>query len=113
MAFSYSFFVVLILLFPGLTFWAGLRAGEQSDFLAPAPDRPGSTLTLLIVMMGTVLGHALGASFFAALAGWREHTSFWIDVGYDPNPYKALLRGSAALRDIPDLALQSWLVASS
>ena len=111
MAFSYSLFVILILLFPGLFFRAGLRAGEQSDFLTPAPDRPGSTSTLLIVMMGTVLGHILGTGFFAALVSWRKHTSLCIDVGFDPNPYKALLRGSAAAREIPDLALQIWLLA--
>lgn len=111
MAFSYSLFLVLLLLFPGLCFWAGFRLGERSDFLTPSPDRPNSTTTLLMIVLGTMLGHLLGAGAFAVQAGWCRWTGACVAVDFDPNVYRALLRGAAANGRIPDLAIEAWLVA--
>ena len=78
MTFSYSLFLALLLLFLGLCFWAGWRVGERTDFLSPTPDRPNSTVTLFIVVFGTIAGHLLGTGFFAAQAAvnarakWRR-----------------------------------------
>ncbi|MEH3099409.1 hypothetical protein [Sphingomonas adhaesiva] len=96
MAFSYSLFLVLLLIFPGLCFWAGWRAGERTDFLSPSPDRPNSTVTLFIVVFGTIAGHLLGTGFFAAQAAWCRVTGMCLRIGFDPNVYRALLRGAAA-----------------
>ena len=111
MAFSYSLFLVLLLLFPGLCFWAGFRLGERTDFLTPTPDRPNSTTTLLMIVLGTMLGHLIGAGAFAAQAGWCRWTRACVTTDFDPNVYRALLRGAAAQNPIPDLAIEAWLVA--
>lgn len=111
MAFSYSLFLALLLLFPGLCFWAGWRAGERTDFLSPTPDRPNSTVTLFIVVFGTIGGHLLGTGFFAIQAAWCRATAFCYNPGFDPNIYRAFLRGAAGARDAPDLALEMWLLA--
>ncbi len=111
MAFSYPLFLVLLLIFPGLCFWAGWRAGERTDFLSPSPDRPNSTVTLFIVVLGTIAGHLLGTGFFAAQAVWCRATGVCFSIGFDPNVYRALLRGAADARGAPDLALEAWLLA--
>lgn len=111
MAFSYSLFLVLLLLFPGFCAWAGWRAGERTDFLSPSPDRPNSTLTLFIVMLGTIVGHLLGALSFAAQADLCRHFPHCVAVNFDPNIYKALLRGAASARDASDIAIEAWLFA--
>lgn len=111
MAFSYSLFLVLLLIFPGLCFWAGWRTGERSDFLSPSPDRPNSTATLFMVVVGTIGGHLLGTGFFVAQAAFCRLAGICVALSYDPNVYRALLRGVAGARDAPDLALESWLLA--
>lgn len=111
MAFSYSLFLVLLLIFPGLCFWAGWRAGERTDFLSPSPDRPNSTLTLFMVVFGTIVGHLLGTGFFALQAAWCQTTGFCFGVGFDPNIYRALLRGASDARGATDFALEAWLLA--
>lgn len=111
MAFSYSLFLVLLLIFPGLCFWAGWRAGERTDFLSPSPDRPNSTVTLFIVVFGTIAGHLLGTGFFATQAAWCHVTGVCFSIGFDPNVYRALLRGAADARGAPDFALEAWLLA--
>ncbi len=111
MTFSYSLFLALLLLFLGLCFWAGWRVGERTDFLSPTPDRPNSTVTLFIVVFGTIAGHLLGTGFFAAQAAWCRATSVCFDPGFDPNIYRALARGGAGARDASDLALEMWLFA--
>lgn len=109
MAFSYTLFLALLLLFPGLCFWAGFRAGERNDFLTPSPDRPGSTTTLFIVVFGTILGHLFGAGFFAVQSQVCSLTGACHQVGYDPNIYRMLLKGGTAASKASDLAIELWL----
>lgn len=111
MAFSYSLFLVLLLLFPGLCFWAGWRAGERTDFLSPSPDRPNSTVTLFIIVLGTIGGHILGTTIFTVQAAWCRATSLCLDVNFDPNVYRALLRGAGAAQVESDFALEACLTA--
>lgn|GEM_PF-2045168 len=111
MAFSYSLFLVLLLLFPGFCAWAGWRAGERTDFLSPSPDRPNSTLTLFMVMLGTIVGHLLGAALFALQAAACQRMPYCVAVDFDPNIYKALLRGGASARNASDIAIEAWLFA--
>lgn len=85
MAFSYSLFLILLLIFPGLCFWAGWRVGERIDFLSPSRDRPNSTLTLFMVVFGTIAGHLLGTGFFAVQASWCRATGLCVGVEFDPN----------------------------
>lgn len=111
LAFSYSLFLVLLLIFPGLCFWAGWRAGERTDFLSPSPDRPNSTVTLFMIVLGTIGGHMLGTGIFALQAAWCRSTALCFDVGFDPNVYRSLLRGATGAQGASDLALELWLAA--
>ena len=112
MALSYSLFLVLLLLFPGLCAWAGWRAGERTDLLSPSPDRPNSTTTLFIVVFGTIAGHLLGTALFAAQRAWCDTTNLCFAIGFDPSVYRALLRGGASARAAPDFALELWLLVT-
>ena len=68
-------------------------------------------MTLFIVVFGTIAGHLLGTGFFAIQAAWCHATSACFNVGFDPNVYRALLRGAADARGATDLALEAWLLA--
>ncbi|MBV1692230.1 hypothetical protein KRR38_32360 [Novosphingobium sp. G106] len=109
MAFSYSLFLALLLLFPGFCFWAGWRVGQWTDFLSPAPDEPNSTFTLFMIVFGTLFGHLLGTAFFAVQGVWCRITDWCFVTGFDPNIYRALLRGTAGASAVPDLAFEVWL----
>lgn len=109
MAFSYSLFLVLLLLFPGLCFWAGWRFGERTDFLSPSPDVPNSTLTLFIVVIGTLAGHLLGTTYYTLQTLWCRTTGLCFQIPFDPNIYRALVKGAAAASDVPDFAFELWL----
>lgn len=111
MAFSYSLFIVLLLLFPGFCFWAGIRSGERSDLLTPAPDRPNSTATLFLILVGAILGHLLGTTWFVVQRIGCEWTRRCIEVSYDPNVYRALLRGTKSTTAVSDVAFEVWLLA--
>jgi hypothetical protein len=109
LAFSYTLFLVLLLIFPGLCFWAGWRFGERTDFLMPSPDVPNSTLTLFIVVIGTLVGHLLGTSFYEVQSLWCQHTGFCYGITFDPNIYRALVKGVSSAGDAPDSAFELWL----
>ena len=57
---------------PGTLLLGGVRAGERADFLSPSPDRPNSTVTLFIVVFGTIAGHLPGTGAFATQPGSGE-----------------------------------------
>jgi hypothetical protein len=56
-SFSYTLFLALLLLAPGLGGWAGLRIGERSDLISQTPERPGSTASLFVIVFGALVGH--------------------------------------------------------
>lgn len=111
MTFSYTLFLVLLLRAPGLALWAGLRAGERSDLIAQAPEKPGSTVSLILVVFGALLGHILLASLFVVQAGWCAWSTRCIAVGFDPNVYRVILTNGRSAGRATDLAFLAWLIA--
>jgi hypothetical protein len=109
--FSYTLVLALLLLFPGLCAWAGVRAGERSDFLSPRPDLPNSTSTLAIVVGGTIGGHTVGALLFAGQSLWCDSTGWCVRISFDPNVYRVLISANHAGTLIPDVGIAWWLVA--
>ena len=109
MTFSYTLVLALLLLFPGLCAFAGLRAGQRTDLLAPRPEKPNSTATLFIVVAGTIAGHVFGAGLFAVQSGWCRLTDRCFSIAYDPNIYRVLLESQHAPGSLPDVAIEWWI----
>jgi hypothetical protein len=107
--FSYTLVLALLLLFPGLCAFAGLRAGERTDLLAPRPEKPNSTNTLFVVVAGTIAGHTLGAGVFALQAAWCRWTGFCWTTAYDPNVYRVLLSNQHPAGELTDFAIEWWI----
>jgi hypothetical protein len=110
LAFSYTLFLALILLFPGLCAWAGLRASERTDLLTPRPDKPNSTATLFVVVLGTIAGHLIGAAVFVAQSIWCALTGVCARVVFDPNIYRVLFASGRAAGEVTDLAVFAWFL---
>jgi len=108
-AFSYTLFLALILLFPGLCAWAGLRASERTDLLTPRPDKPNSTATLFVVVLGTIAGHLIGAASFVIQSIWCRLSNFCVAVQFDPNVYRVLFTSGHEAGLVTDLAVFAWL----
>jgi hypothetical protein len=85
--------------------------GDRTDLLTPAPDRPNSTVTLFVILLGAILGHLLGTTSFVLQRLWCGWTELCFDVAYDPNVYRALLRGGKSSAEASDVALEIWLLA--
>jgi hypothetical protein len=109
LAFSFTLFLALILLFPGLCAWAVLRAADRTDLLTPRPDQPNSTSTLFIVVAGALAGHLLGATLLAVQAVACRQTSLCIGVGFDPNVYRVLFTVARGRPAVDDVAVAAWL----
>lgn len=110
MTFSYTLLLVLILLFPGLCAWAGLRAVERTDLLTPRPDKPNSTATLFVIVLGTIAGHLVGSLAFALQDLWCRHTAWCATVAFDPNVYRVLFTAGKTTEVITDWAVFAWLL---
>lgn len=111
MSFSYTLFLALLLLAPGLGLWAGLRAGERSDLISQAPETPGSTFSLLVVVFGALLGHILLSALFALQAVLARATGCCIAVSFDPNIYRVILTNGRSAGMPSDGAFLSWFVS--
>ena len=96
MTWGFSLLGALLLLFPGFCAWLGLRRGSRLDYLSPLPDKPNSTYTLFVVLLGALLAHTLGASLFAVQEIYCRFLPC-LRVGVDPDVYKAILRHDQAL----------------
>lgn len=110
MAFSYTLFIALILLFPGFCAWAGLRAAERTDLLTPRPDKPNSTATLFVVVLGTIAGHLIGAASFVAQTAWCRFTGLCVTIDFDPNVYRVMYTSGHSPGAVTDLAILVWLL---
>ncbi|MBA3811677.1 MAG: hypothetical protein H0X27_08575 [Caulobacteraceae bacterium] len=110
MAFSYTLFLALVLLFPGLCAWAGLRATERTDLLTPRPEKPNSTATLFIIALGAVAGYLLGAFAFVLQGLWCRLTGLCVAVAFDPNIYRVVFTSGRTAGQVTDLAILAWLL---
>ena len=110
MSFSYTLFLALLLLAPGLAVWAGFRFGEKPGLISQAPERPGSTISLLVIVFGSLIGHCAMAGMFAAQSLWCRSTGACLTVDFDPNVYRIIIsaRQSAALP--ADFAVFAWFL---
>lgn len=111
MSFSYTLFLALLLLAPGLGVWAGLRAGERSELIAQAPEKPGSTFSLLVIVFGALAGHIILSGLFAAQAVWCHRTGACIPLDFDPNIYRVILSNGRSGGTPPDGAFLCWFVS--
>lgn len=90
MAFSYALFLSLMLLAPGFAAWAGVVAAERAELLSIRPERPNSTRTLFIVLIGALLGHA-GASLILGMMSLPcEIGGPCLRLPFEPNLYKVI-----------------------
>ncbi|WP_156678394.1 hypothetical protein [Sphingomonas profundi] len=111
MSFSYTLFLALLLLAPGLGLWAGLRAGERSDLISQAAEKPGSTFSLLVIVFGALAGHILLSALLAVQAGVCGWSGRCIVLPFDPNIYRVILTGGRSAGVVSDAAFLSWFVS--
>ncbi len=109
MAFSYTLILALILLFPGLCAWAALRVVERTDLLTPRPDKPNSTATLFVIVLGTMIGHLAGALAFVLQGAWCGWSRACVVLAFDPNVYRMVFIGARPGGGVTDLAIFAWL----
>lgn len=108
MTFSYTLLGALLLLLPGFAGYFGFRIGEARDLVSPRPDRPNSTLTVFLVVALALAAHCVGAALFVA-NDWVARGHALVQLSYDPNPYRALLRGHAPA-NLSSLAIEFELL---
>lgn len=111
MSFSYTLFLALLLLAPGLGVWAGLRAGERSELIAQAPEKPGSTFSLLVIVFGALAGHIILSGLYALQASACAATGRCLQLAFDPNVYRIILTNGRSARAPSDWAFLSWFVS--
>ncbi|UYY58309.1 hypothetical protein [Sphingomonas sp. S2-65] len=111
MSFSYTLFLALLLLAPGLGLWAGLRAGERSELISQAPEKAGSTFSLLVIVFGALVGHILLSGLFAVQAGACGWSGRCLRVGFDPNVYRVILTNGRSAGVPSDGAFLCWFVS--
>jgi hypothetical protein len=109
-AFSYTLFLALILLFPGLCAWAGLRAVERTDLLTPRPDKPNSTASLFVIVMGAIIGHLAGSFVFVLQGLWCRLTGVCFAVAFDPSVYRIVFTSAHEVGAVTDMAIFAWLL---
>lgn len=111
MSFSYTLFLALLLLAPGLAVWAGFRFGERPGLISQAPERPGSTISLLVIVFGALIGHLMTAGAFALQALWCDASRLCLAVAFDPNVYRVILTNSRGGIAATDAAFFVWFLA--
>lgn len=111
MSFSYTLFLALLLLAPGLGLWAGLRIGERSELISQAPEKSGSTFSLLVIVFGALLGHILLSALFALQAGFCKLSQHCLSIAFDPNVYRVILTNGRSTGIPSDGAFFSWFVS--
>lgn len=62
-----------------------------------------------MVVLGTIIGHVLGASLLLIQALWCARGWPCVHVDFDPNAYRALLRGASAAENATEFAIEVWL----
>jgi hypothetical protein len=108
MSFSYTLFLALLLLAPGLGVWIGLRAGERNALISQAPEKTGSTSSLLTVVFGALVGHILLSLLYVVQSFWCRATGLCFNVPFDPNVFRIILTSGRSSVSAPDIAFLSW-----
>jgi hypothetical protein len=108
-SFSYTLFLALLLLAPGLGLWAGLRAGERSDLISQSPEQPGSTFSLIVIVFGALVGHIVMSAAFVAQNAFCNSGLPCFSVTFDPNVYRTILSNARSTARPSDWAFLSWL----
>lgn len=111
MSFSYTLFLALLLLAPGLGVWAGLRAGDRSELISQAPDKPGSNFSLFVIVSGALAGHILMSALLALQAGFCAWADSCYPLPFDPNIYRVILGGGRSIGTPTDLAFFCWFIS--
>lgn len=111
MSFSYTLFLALLLLAPGLAVWAGFRFGERPGLISQAPERPGSTISLLVIVFGALIGHLLTSGAFTLQALWCSMTGLCVSVAFDPKVYREILTAGRGAGVPTDAAFSAWFLA--
>ncbi|WP_121115253.1 hypothetical protein [Croceibacterium ferulae] len=117
MSFSYALFLVLLLLAPGFSVWAGLRLAEYNELVSQAPERPNSTFSLLTIVFGAVAGHFIMSTLLAAQETFCRLVTTCLHVRFDPNIYRVIVvgeqakAGSNSFADLPGWSVPYWLLS--
>lgn len=111
MTLSYTLFLALLLLAPGIATWAGLQFGAPLVMITRAPERPGSTTTLAIVVFGAMVGHFLLSCLLTLMDYVCSHTASCVATQFDPNVYRVIITGAKAQPGMPAVAYTWWLFA--
>lgn len=117
MSFSYALFLVLILLAPGFSTWAGLRLAEYNALISQAPERSNSTFSLLIIVFGAMAGHVVMATLLAAQESLCHVTDACWQVRFDTNVYRVIVAGerggsaAGAAAGLPGWSVPYWLTS--
>lgn len=108
MSFSYTLFLALLLLAPGLGVWIGLRVGERNELISQAPEKTGSTSSLLTIVFGALAGHILLSTLYVVQSLWCRHIGLCFTVSFDPNVFRVILTNGKSSVSAPDIAFLSW-----
>lgn len=108
MSFSYTLFLALLLLAPGLGGWAALRIGERSELISQSPEQPGSTFSLFVIVFGALIGHILLSALYVLQAGICAQTSMCFSPSFDPNVYRVILTNGRSAGRPDDAAFLAW-----
>lgn len=111
MSFSYTLFLALLLLAPGLAAWAGLRVGERTDLISQSPERPGSTFSLIVIVFGALVGHLIMSALYAAQAAWCSLGNRCLALPFDPNVYRVIMSNGKPVGQLTDTAFLLWFAA--
>ncbi len=87
------------------------RAPERgaTDLLTPRPDKPNSTATLFVIVLGTIIGHMAGSFVFVLQGLWCRVTGVCLTVAFDPNVYRIVFTGGHEAGTVTNLAISAWL----
>lgn len=91
--------------------WAGLRAGERSDLISQAPDKPGSNFSLFVIVSGALAGHIFMSGLLALQAGFCHWTGRCYQLAFDPNIYRVILGSGRTIGTPTDAAFFCWFIS--
>lgn len=94
MNWGFHFLGALFVLFPGFVAYVAFAAASRHSHLS-ITERPNSLASAMLVLFGALFAHTC-ASFAFWFQEWCANLGWFpfLQIGFDPNPYKAFFRGS-------------------